>query len=180
MSYSIRSGSQNDKGVFSRSAFGNTIQSIIPSGTFIVADAGYQLLKHVITPYPITYGMDHADSYFNYIPSKTRLKVECAFGLLKNRFRIFQSPLLQKKPETMGNIIVATLILHNWIVDLHGECRDDLQLLIINEKLESEYWMHLTTSYDDIDQLRELAIITGLEAQQFRNELRDVLFMNKS
>ena len=62
-SYSIRPGSQNDKSVFNRSGFGKTLPKRLPTGMFILADAGYKLSKQVIIPYPIAIGMSEEESH---------------------------------------------------------------------------------------------------------------------
>ncbi len=62
--------------------------------------------------------MDRDVSNYNYIHSFTRIVVEQAFGRLKNRFKIYQRPLNQLKPCQMANIIKATLVLHNWFIDV--------------------------------------------------------------
>ena len=93
-SYSLRSGSQNDKGMFNKSKFGKTCHTIVPPGGCFVADAGYQLFKHILTPYNIELYMPDDESHFNLLHSRTRIVVERAFGLWKNTFRIFKTELL--------------------------------------------------------------------------------------
>ena len=50
--YALRPGSENDKGVYNRSNFSSIISKILPVDKVIVADAGYQLFVHCMTPYP--------------------------------------------------------------------------------------------------------------------------------
>ena len=94
--FALRPCSENDKGVYNRSNFGSTIASLLPPGKIIVADAGYQLFVHCITPYEINDNISKEERLFNYLHSKTRIKIEQTFGKLKNRFRIFKAPLAQK------------------------------------------------------------------------------------
>jgi hypothetical protein len=113
MSYSIRSGCQNDKQMFNKSIFGKTAHLHIPRGGVFLADAGYKLMSHIMTPYPIYFQMPDEESNYNYLHSRSRIVVEMAFGLWKNRFQIFKRPLNWKKPEGMSRMIEATMILHN-------------------------------------------------------------------
>ena len=121
MSFSIRNGSQNDQGIFKRSAFGRRCEELIPSGSYLVGDAGYQLLPYLLTPYPIVEGMSRSEKLYNHLHSKTRIVVEQTFGLLKGKFRIFRSELQHRTPETMAEIIMATFVVHNWFIDLHED-----------------------------------------------------------
>ncbi|OQR84349.1 hypothetical protein ACHHYP_13503 [Achlya hypogyna] len=65
MSVSIRSGSQNDKGVYNNSRLGESAHKWLPGGGCFVADAGYKLFSHVLTPYPIHAGMSTQEAHYN-------------------------------------------------------------------------------------------------------------------
>ena len=91
ISFSIRSGCNNDKSLFNSSSFGQNIHKIIPQRSYFLGDAGYQLHEHILTPYKIHFDMSKDESNYNYIHSRTRIVVECAFGLWKSTFRIFES-----------------------------------------------------------------------------------------
>ena len=92
-SYAMWPGAENDKGVFNRSEFGRTIHQQLPLYKVIVADAGYQLFSHCLTPYDIDDNMPADERNYNYLHSCTRIVVENAFGMLKNRCRRFKAPL---------------------------------------------------------------------------------------
>jgi hypothetical protein len=132
--YSMRPGSENDSGVFSRSHFGQTIHQLLPTGKCILADAGYKLYSHCLTPYDYKEGMPKDERTYNYLHSKTRITVECALGLLKGRFRRLKTALGQKGNVNNGNnpnkvpahpaqraarIIRSSLIMHNILIDLN-------------------------------------------------------------
>lgn len=141
-SYALRPGAENDKGIFNRSEFGRTIHQILPSDKVILADAGYQLYAHCLTPYEIHDKMTPEEKNYNYLHSRTRITVENAFGLLKNRFRRFQAPLNQRGSLNNGwhrgrtiktasaqasRIIRAALILHNVYIDLNDDVPIDIE-----------------------------------------------------
>jgi len=125
ISHSIRSGSQNDKACFNNSQFGNHCHQFMPEGGIILADAGYTLMAHIMTPYKIVMDQDRAESRYNYKHSTTRITVECAFGKWKNRFRVFCTELNWSTAMDMGRLICATMILHNWLIELGDDIPDD-------------------------------------------------------
>lgn len=125
-SVDIRPGSANDKAVFNYSHFGTNLAKTIPAGKHIVADAGYTLSDCVMIPYPVVEFMDPEEAWYNYLHSRTRITVERAIGMIKNRFRIFKVPLNQKaddqegrtEAEEMSRVVAACLVLHNILIDL--------------------------------------------------------------
>jgi len=59
---------------------------------------------------------DNEKSVFNYRLSRARRVVENAFGVLSQKFQIYDRTL-QSLPEYADNIIFATCILHNYLRD---------------------------------------------------------------
>ncbi|KAH9123941.1 hypothetical protein AeMF1_005222 [Aphanomyces euteiches] len=166
-SYSLRSGSQNDKAVFNNSRFGKKYHRIVPPGGCFLGDAGYKLFKHIITPYPIVFEMPDDESHFNLVHSRTRMVVEQAFGLWKNTFRIFKTPLLHGTPEQMAHLIQATLVLHNWFIDF----KQDTDRLKIPKKKK---WMHVG---GDLVYPDEINLIDGPRARASRDTIKDYLYV---
>ena len=82
----------------------------------LLADSGYPLRPYLMVP--MANLQSEAELRFNQAHSKTRVKVECAFGLLKSRFRSLDKSAgaLQLAPERMINIIRACMILHNMAI----------------------------------------------------------------
>jgi len=132
-SFAMRPGAENDKGVYNRSEFGNTIHQLLPPNKVILADAGYQLFAHCLTPYEIHDEMTPEEKNYNRLHSCTRIVVENAFGILKNRFRRFKAPLNQKgnlgngwrrdrKNKTASSqaarVVRACLTMHNIFIHL--------------------------------------------------------------
>ena len=78
-------------------ALGSVSQSIanglLPEPYYILGDAGYKGCDRVMTPF-VPQGTHsahlNADQVrFNYLHSSARIKIECAWGLLVNRWEIF-------------------------------------------------------------------------------------------
>jgi len=68
-------------------------------------------------PYPGSQSKgDNEKSIFNYRLSRARKVVENAFGVLSQKFQIYQRTL-QSLPGNTDNILFATFILHNYLRD---------------------------------------------------------------
>ena len=113
ISFTACPGSMNDKAVYNSSGIANSMK--IPAGYYLVGDAGYTLSPKLLIPYPITLEMSREDSHFNYRHSQTRIKVEGAFGMLKNRFRLLKT-VLSYEPDRCATMVQACLILHNMMI----------------------------------------------------------------
>jgi hypothetical protein len=120
MHISCFSGSHNDKSMFNLSSFSSEIKNT-PKGYFFIGDAGYKLTEQLLTPYPYSSTISEKELKYNYIHSRTRMKVESAYGQLKEKFRIFQCRLLHKSPEKMAEVIVTCAIVHNWLISMEDE-----------------------------------------------------------
>jgi hypothetical protein len=117
MYVSIKPGSNPDKTVFNTS-FRKIATDVLPANCYLLADAGYELMTYMMTPYPILPGMARDEATYNYLHSRARMTVEMAFGLLKMKFSILKTALNLKTKAAMGKMIVVTMILHNWLIDL--------------------------------------------------------------
>ena len=77
----------------------------------LVSDSGYPLRRFLLTPFlaPET----EAEEKYNKAQILTHVKVECCFGILKNRFRSLLIPLRVMGPEKSSKVITAMMVLHN-------------------------------------------------------------------
>ncbi|KAI2646881.1 hypothetical protein H4Q32_024206 [Labeo rohita] len=73
----------------------------------LVGDRGYACQRFLLTPYPDP--QTRSQNWFNVALSKTRVKVEMTFGILKARFNC----LRHLSPERASQIVAACAILHN-------------------------------------------------------------------
>ncbi|OWZ22551.1 hypothetical protein PHMEG_0002743 [Phytophthora megakarya] len=121
ISFDLRPGSWSDKKIWAASDFGRRIDEILPSGGFILGDAGYTLSNTVLTPYDSgnhSLDLNCCQRNYNFKHSQTRIVVECAFATWKNRFRILRRPQEAKNVCNMSATIVASMILHNIAIDI--------------------------------------------------------------
>ncbi len=143
------------------SNFGRNFHKIIPNGRVFLADAGYKLLKNILTPYKIQIGMPSDEAKYNYLHSSTRMTVERALGLFKGTFGIFRSKLVQANAEAMAKVIKTCIVLHNIFITYKEE-----------NEIALEEWMHLG---GDISYPAELNQVEGDEAKRVRDRFKNYL-----
>nr|CAH7727160.1 unnamed protein product [Callosobruchus chinensis] len=78
-----------------------------------VADEAFPLLENVMRPFPRRSVTDNYErKVFNYRLSRARQTVECSFGILSSRFRIFQKPF-EISVDSVVHVVKAACVLHN-------------------------------------------------------------------
>ncbi|KAK9730651.1 DDE superfamily endonuclease [Popillia japonica] len=77
----------------------------------LVADEAFGLAQQVMRPYA-GHNLTENKRIFNYRLSRARRYVECAFGILSNKWRILHRPLNVSK-KLARDIVKACVILHN-------------------------------------------------------------------
>lgn len=130
-------GSISDGGVWSRSEFGSALDAgnvdlpgpaplpdsdIVTSHAF-VADEAFPLKRYMLRPYPRK-NLTDEERVFNYRLSRARRTIENTFGILAARWQIYQKTLFMS-PPTVDKIVLATVVLHNFIMqdrDRHRYC----------------------------------------------------------
>ncbi|CAH1986926.1 unnamed protein product [Acanthoscelides obtectus] len=69
---------------------------------------------------------------FNYRLSRARQTVECAFGILSARFRVYRRPF-ECKLDTVDDIVKATCVLHNFLrnhtISTVNQEEDEIEML---------------------------------------------------
>ena len=89
----------------------------------LVGDEAFALSRHVLRPYARK-NLTTAKRIFNYRLTRARRMVECTFGILANKWRIFHRPI-DVNPEFCDNIIKACCVLHNFVRQRDGVSFDD-------------------------------------------------------
>lgn len=122
-------GRNSDGGVFAKSSLGQRLEngtlnlpaarqlpnSDIIAPFVIVADEAFPLKTYIMRPYPGSQTIgDAAKTYFNYRLTLARRLVECAFGILAQRFRLFFRRI-KVAPKNVDNVILAACTLHNYL-----------------------------------------------------------------
>ncbi|XP_048114216.1 putative nuclease HARBI1 [Alosa alosa] len=101
-------GSAHDSRIFRESALARRLAQGEFNG-ILLGDRGYPCLPHLLTPYsdPAT----EAEGALNYAHSKTRARIEMAFGQIKSRFQCLKG--LRVATDRGCDIVVACTVLHN-------------------------------------------------------------------
>ncbi|XP_018402561.1 PREDICTED: putative nuclease HARBI1 [Cyphomyrmex costatus] len=123
-------GRQSDGGVFESSGLPHLFQTNalhIPPPTrlnnmdfefpnVLLGDEAFPLSTHMMRPYPRSRRLNISRKIFNYRLSRARRTVECAFGILVARWRIYRQPILACT-STAVKAVQAMVILHNFIIN---------------------------------------------------------------
>ncbi|KAM3938555.1 uncharacterized protein RB166_014406 [Leptodactylus fuscus] len=86
-----------------------------PAPFVMVADEAFPLTENLLRPYPRR-GLDAQKKVFNMRLSRAQRFVECTFGIMVSKWRVFTSAL-QLDPETVDVALKAACVLHNFVRD---------------------------------------------------------------
>lgn len=92
-------------------------------GPYLVGDSEYPLSPWLMKPYPEE-TRDHDEIRFNKQLSSVRVKVECAFGLIKSRWRVLQKRFDSSVEFAVKNAI-ACAVLHNLCIQCGDEWEEE-------------------------------------------------------
>ncbi|XP_020270540.1 uncharacterized protein LOC109845681 [Asparagus officinalis] len=145
-------------------------------GKYYLCDAGYTTMPGFISPYRgVRYHLkEHTGrtpknrkELFNLRHSSLRSKIECTFGILKNRFKI-----LAGKPNypfpTQVDIVLACTVLHNFIA------LEDPDDDILNENVEIDEDTGEETNEDESNVMDYTQSRTQREDRDVRNEWKEL------
>ncbi|KAJ8959283.1 hypothetical protein NQ314_006290 [Rhamnusium bicolor] len=83
-----------------------------------IGDEGFGLHNNLLRPFGGTH-LDQTKRIFNYRLTRARRYVECGFGILANKWRIFHRPL-DVHDETAIWRVKACTVLHNFVREKDG------------------------------------------------------------
>lgn len=96
-------------------------QQYFEAGEYILADAGYVPKAFICTPYRSPAALLPENKVFNELFSSCRVGIEHVNGILKARFNSLKGIRIQIKKKKdfvkVNRWIIATLILHNFLID---------------------------------------------------------------
>lgn len=124
-------GRNSDGGILSNSKLGVKLQNnqlgippnkCLPGTTctaphVFVGDEAFPLSQNIMRPFPGgQVSHDPEKKIYNYRLSRARRIVESAFGIMQQKFEIFQKRI-RIQPKYLNNIILACTCLHNYMLD---------------------------------------------------------------
>jgi len=122
-------GKSSDGGLFTRSILGKSLEPNtlnIPNSKpppnneeplpFVtVGDEAFPLKKHLLRPYPgISARNDESKQIYNYRLPGARRYVENAFGVLTQKFGLFNGQI-HLSPENADKVVLAACVLHSYL-----------------------------------------------------------------
>lgn len=144
-------GKNSDGGIFANSTLGKALQqgtlsvpqqAALPNTAteapyVIVGDEAFPLKTYLMRPYP-GQNLDGLKRIFNYRLCRARRIVENAFGILTQKFRLYNRRI-QAKPENVDYIILTTCVLHNFIKKIDSNTyTHDTATININDAIAEE------------------------------------------
>lgn len=88
-------------------------ENTTPRPYVIVADEAFSMTNHVMRPYARK-NLTVKKRIFNYRLSRARRYVECTFGILANKWRVFRTAIALE-PDFVELIVLAACVLHNFV-----------------------------------------------------------------
>lgn len=110
-------GRMNDATIFANSSFNAALSSNalgLPDKSVFVADDAFPLKTTLLKPYSRCGALTEKQKIFNYRLSRARRIAENAFGIMVERFRIYEKPISVDLQKT-DKVIKTTCSLHNWL-----------------------------------------------------------------
>ena len=113
-------------------------QGLLCHGYVLFGDNAYLNSSYLATPYPNVAGKEHEKSKdnYNFYHSQLRIRIECTFGMLVQRFGLLR--MAMPKKLTIKKIVVLVNVLarlHNFCI---GEIPEEDECSIIPEELDSD------------------------------------------
>lgn len=86
---------------------------------YFIGGEAFPLKKTLMTPYKQR-GLSNIRRIFNYRLSRARRTVECAFGMMSQKFLVLKTCIVSSNRTHIENIIKACCILHNFVRKREG------------------------------------------------------------
>lgn len=135
-------GKESDCNIFKKSIFGKKLynnkvnfpqprclpgdEQGIPQPFIVVGDEAFALHTNLLRPFPGK-SLNDKRRIFNYRLSRARQNIECSFGILSNKWRVFHTTLLVE-PNFAVTITKAACVLHNFVRRRDGYNSEDAQI----------------------------------------------------
>lgn len=105
-------GSNHNSRIYRQSSLCNWVDNL-PAGYHIIADSAYPQSPHLLKP--VLGNLNIEDLAFNEKFIKQRIRVECAIGEVKQKFRIFYYEIIRGDNVFYSNLFICCCAMHNLI-----------------------------------------------------------------
>ena len=112
----VAPGKCGDQVAFERTPLLDYVRNL-PRGYYMIGDAAYSVGESLLTPFTGGHRNDPTKDAYNFFLSQLRIRIEMAFGLLTNKWRILNAPL-QTSLARSSDILMACARLHNFCIDM--------------------------------------------------------------
>ena len=144
------SGGTNDALAFQRWGTGWGMQRIfeeLPLGFYGIGDNAYPLGLRMLIPFSDAKLNSETKRAFNFYLSQLRIRIETAFGLLVNKWRIFKSPIQQGVEINLKLIVYTSMLLHNYVIDEQLKENDEYEVRAAMMQSEFEQYYRLKSFF---------------------------------
>ena len=103
----------------SKAFYGTSLDSFLkelPIGFYIVADNAYTITNSLLIPYSGNDRRYPNNDVFNFYMSQLRIKIEQAFGMMVNKWRIFKRPI-EMKLSRIPHLVECAFRLQNFCIN---------------------------------------------------------------
>ena len=115
----VAPGKCGDQVAFERTSL-PTLMRALPLGTYIIGDAAYSVGKRMLVPFTGSQRTNPSNDAHNFYLSQLRIRIEMAFGLMTNKWRIFCAPL-QTSLAKSAEVLECCSRLQNFCIDQDGD-----------------------------------------------------------
>ena len=159
-------GSVHDSRVLNESFLQEVLDQNVLGKYYLLGDAGYSCQYNLLTPYPrFPKKLTEEEKHYNKCLSKTRVKVECVIGQMKNKFACLKNTS-HYQPDIVCNVIKACVFLWNF-----G--------LLTGDNIGYNPDQYVIEDADELDQ--KLSEVADKESGQARHEvLKNYLWQHKT
>jgi hypothetical protein len=92
----------------------------LPFGTYLIGDAAYSVSEKMLVPFTGSQQSNPSNDAHIFYLSQLRIRIEMAFGLMTNKWRILRAPL-QTGLAKSSKVLECCSRLHNFCIDNDGE-----------------------------------------------------------
>jgi len=91
-----------------------------PIGKYLVGDAAYSVSEKMLVPFTGSQRNNANNDAYNFCLSQMRIRIEMAFGLMSNKWRVLRTPL-QTSLKTTASILDCCSKLNNFCINQDGD-----------------------------------------------------------